>query len=89
MTYVCIRCRTTWIVGEASAEVSGGLCDRCITEYVRDRQKNNGFHDCFKRATQTCSETCCSYWEVCNRQFTVCKEAKGGPSSLAECPLSP
>jgi hypothetical protein len=77
MTYVCIRCRSTWVVGEASAEVSGGLCDCCITEYVRCKQKNNGFHDCFKRATQACSETSCSYWEVCNRQFANSREAKG------------
>jgi hypothetical protein len=78
MRYVCVRCRTTWIVGNETAEPSGGLCNSCITEYVRVKQKSNGFHDCFKRATMPCSETECSYWEVCNREFAACTEAKEG-----------
>lgn len=72
MNYICIKCKATWTIGEPTDQLSGGICDRCITEYVREKQKNNGFHDCFKRAVSACSEMDCSYWEVCNRQFVAC-----------------
>ena len=65
MKYICIRCGTTWIVGKNTDEPSGGLCDPCITEYVREKQKSRGFHDCFRSATDDCSETECSYWDFC------------------------
>jgi hypothetical protein len=67
MQYVCIRCGDTWSVGETTDEPSGGLCDRCITQYVRDKQKYQGNHDCFRRATENCARTECSYWEPCLR----------------------
>ena len=76
MKYVCIRCGVTWIVGESTDEPSGGLCDKCITTYVRDKQKREGVNDCFKRSTENCSETDCSYWEPCNREFMNGAEQK-------------
>lgn len=39
MRYICIKCDVIWIIGEPGAELSGGLCDRCITQYVREKQK--------------------------------------------------
>jgi hypothetical protein len=69
MNYVCIRCGATWVIGEFSGEPSGGLCDVCITQYVRERQKSQGYYDCFRRATENCSEKECSYWEPCNRDL--------------------
>ena len=74
MNYVCIRCRDTWIVGEPTDAPSGGLCERCITEYIRAKQKRQGLDDCFKRANDSCSETDCTYWEPCNREFNNFKE---------------
>jgi hypothetical protein len=69
MTYVCIKCRTIWQAGLASEAVSGGLCGSCIIEYVRGKQRKKGFHDCFKRATETCSRTECDYHNLCNRDL--------------------
>jgi len=65
MTYICIHCRKVWTVGEKTDYYSGGLCEKCITRYVRDRQKANGFHDCFARATEVCDEVRCSYRQTC------------------------
>ena len=67
MNYVCIGCDATWVVGKPSDEPSGGLCDQCITRYVRKKQKSQGFHDCFRRKTENCSEKECTYWEPCKR----------------------
>ena len=69
MHYICIRCGTTWIVGKATGERSGGLCDFCITKYVREKQKSRGFDDCFRRTTDDCSETECSYWDLCIKEL--------------------
>lgn len=65
MTYACIKCRTLWQVGLPSEEVSGGLCKECFIEYIRDRQRRQGFHDCFGRATERCSRVGCNYHEIC------------------------
>ena len=65
MTYICIKCRKVWVVGEETEDYSGGLCDRCITLYVRDKQKACGFHDCFARATEVCDEVKCNYRNLC------------------------
>ena len=67
MDYVCIKCRKTWRKGEPSDEVSGGLCDECIIRYVRDKQKSQGHHDCFRRATEICSRKDCTYYDLCIR----------------------
>ena len=77
MRYVCIRCRDTWIVGETTDEPSGGLCDRCITQYVRKKQESQGFSDCFRRATESCSNKECSYWEPCIRDSANCEDKEG------------
>jgi ribosomal protein L40E len=69
MKYVCIRCETTWIVGKATNEPSGGLCDRCITQYIRKKQKERGFHDCFRKGPDDCVETECSYWDSCIKEL--------------------
>jgi len=69
MTYICIKCRKTWVMGSPTAEHSGGVCERCATSYVRARQKRYGFHDCFKRAIEVCSRGECSYWPICNREL--------------------
>jgi hypothetical protein len=65
MTYICVKCGKKWVKDGESDEVSGGLCYRCITEYVRERQKNQGFHDCFARNIEECSKEC-RYSECCN-----------------------
>ena len=65
MTYICIKCDRLWVVGEPSAEWSGGLCDDCITEYVRSKQIRDGFEDCFRRAIEICSKSECRYHELC------------------------
>lgn len=65
MTYICVKCGKKWVKDEESDEVSGGLCYRCITEYVRERQKNQGLHDCFARNTEECTEVC-KYSKQCN-----------------------
>jgi len=65
MTYVCIRCGAKWVKNGESDELSGGLCEKCIKVYVRSKQLEKGFHDCFARNTEVCSEKC-SYGEICN-----------------------
>ena len=65
MTYICIKCETKWTIGKPTAEVSGGLCDSCITQYVRRKQISQGFHDCFRRATAICARPECSYFWHC------------------------
>jgi len=67
MTYICVKCRRTWHDGDPTDDYSGGICDECITEYVRQRQLKNGFNDCFKRATEECSHDNCTYWDLCCR----------------------
>ena len=59
MTYICIRCRNIWINGNPTNDYSGGLCLACIKEYIRVKQKRQGFHDCFKRAIEVCSKGDC------------------------------
>ena len=71
MTYICIKCRTIWISGDHTSEYSGGLCEVCTTDYIRDRQKSQGFHDCFKKAIELCSRADCSYWLLCNRELNT------------------
>ena len=69
MTYVCIKCRVSWTCGEPTDEVSGGLCESCIGDYIRKKQRNSGHHDCFMRNTEICAEDCCCYWDNCNSRF--------------------
>lgn len=69
MTYVCIKCRKTWGKGGRSSEYSGGLCEDCTLQYVREKQKSQGFHDCYKRAVEICSKDDCSYWQLCNKDL--------------------
>ena len=71
MTYICIKCRTIWVSGDHTSEYSGGLCEVCTTDYIRDRQKSQGFHDCFKKAIELCSKAGCSYWLLCNRELNT------------------
>jgi hypothetical protein len=56
--YICIKCRRTWSEGKDAEGPSGGLCDQCITEYIRKKQRKEGHKDCFRRATEECSEDC-------------------------------
>jgi hypothetical protein len=44
---------------------SGGVCESCITEYIRGRQRERGFDDCFKRAIEMCGRGECSYHDLC------------------------
>ena len=69
MTYICIKCGHIWVTGSPTSEHSGGLCENCGTSYIRAKQEQNGFHDCFKRATEVCSQAECSYWSLCNKEF--------------------
>ena len=65
MTYLCIKCRAIWVKGEPSAEFSGGICERCLIEYVRKRQTKEGNEPCFRRAIEVCSRYECTYHELC------------------------
>jgi hypothetical protein len=69
MTYICIKCRKTWGNGGRSGDYSGGLCEDCTLKYVRKKQKNQGFDDCYKRAVEVCSRDDCSYWHLCNKEL--------------------
>ena len=46
---------------------SGGICESCITEYVRGKQKNRGEDPCFKRerTIKVCERNDCTYHEFC------------------------
>lgn len=70
MTYICIKCKALWVVDEPSAEFSGGLCDDCIIEYVRERQSKEGLDPCFRCAIEPCSRHECTYHELCCRPLT-------------------
>jgi hypothetical protein len=65
MTYVCIRCGRKWVVSDPSGHASGSICEECMIVYVRCKQKSKGFHDCFRRAVEECSETDCTWHELC------------------------
>lgn len=67
MTYICIKCQRVWTRGEPTTEFSGGLCEYCLTQYIREKQKNQGFHDCFRRATEMCARIECRYHSYCLR----------------------
>jgi hypothetical protein len=43
MTYVCIKCRNTWYVGEPSDSPSGANCETCAVDRVRQRQLSRGY----------------------------------------------
>ena len=46
---------------------SGGICESCITEYVRGKQKKRGEDPCFKeeRTIKVCERNDCTYHEFC------------------------
>jgi len=69
MIYVCIKCGDRWTVQNCSDEISGGLCETCITAYIREKQQFHGLQDCFKRATEECPKRECSYWSLCNKDI--------------------
>jgi hypothetical protein len=69
VTYICIRCGRKWVVCNPSNHASGSLCEPCMTDYVRCKQKKNGFADCYKRAVEVCSEDDCAYHELCCRNL--------------------
>jgi len=76
MTYVCIKCGRIWIRGESSGEPSGGLCVDCATDYIRMKQMQRGFHDCFRRSTEICATVNCSYWSCCNKDLLVIERTR-------------
>ena len=67
MTYCCIGCGKTWLKGEPTDFVSHGICGDCYTGLVRSKQREKGFHDCYKRAVECCSRSECSHIDVCCR----------------------
>lgn len=69
MKYICIKCRVFWVDGVNRDSISGGVCESCITDYIRTRQIEKGFEDCFRRNTELCSKKECDYWEICNRYY--------------------
>ncbi len=69
MTYVCIRCGHTWVVVSPSNHASGSICGPCMIVYIRCKQKQQGYDDCFKRAEEICSEKDCTYHELCCRDL--------------------
>ena len=52
-------------MGEHTAEFSGGVCEKCFIGYVRSRQLRFGLEDCFKRATEICDKSECTYHKLC------------------------
>ena len=69
MTYVCIRCGRKWTVCSQSNHASGSICEPCMIDYVRCKQRNQGCEDCFKKATEVCSEGECTWHELCCRDL--------------------
>ena len=67
MTYVCIHCGANWVKGKPTKypDISGGICGNCATAYFRRKQREKGYHDCFKRAQEICAHKECTYWELC------------------------
>lgn len=68
MRYVCIKCYKIWgkrEPGETDDDISGSFCDTCFTGLIRKKQVAKGYHDCYRRATEVCSRTECSYHELC------------------------
>ncbi len=61
------------MLGEGSHEPSGGLCIDCATDYIRMKQRQRGFHDCFRRSTEICATVNCSYWSSCNKDLMAAK----------------
>ena len=70
MTYVCIKCRRIWTRGKITNHASGALCEDCMTDYIRGKQRDEGYHDCYKRAVEYCSREC-KWKDIC------CKEVEG------------
>ena len=70
MTYLCIKCKAIWVIGTptSTSEFSGGICEKCIIEYIRAKQIIKGFEDCFRRATEICDKEC-RYHELCCRHL--------------------
>jgi len=71
MTYICIKCKALWVVDEPSAEFSGGLCEKCLIDYVRGRQTKEGNEPCFRRAVEVCSREECTFHELCCRPLVL------------------
>jgi hypothetical protein len=71
MTYICIKCRTVWVKGSHSSELSGGLCLDCITDYIRSRQRKQGLKDCFGRGEKNCLVRSCTYQPYCINHSNV------------------
>lgn len=67
MTHVCIKCGHVWIEGSPSDDLSGGVCDECITAYIRNRQIRDGYDPCFRSKGIMCPDKNCKYFESCNR----------------------
>lgn len=64
MTYQCIKCGRQWVVCNPSEYKSHGLCEECITIYIRRKQRKEGHNDCFKKAVENCNEPC-KYHDWC------------------------
>lgn len=73
MDHICIRCHYTWLPEheEANGQTTADLCERCLTVWVRSKQKAAGLHDCFKRATELCSRKDCMWFQMCCEEFLV------------------
>jgi hypothetical protein len=69
MKYVCIKCRESWLEGTDIEIISGSLCDPCITQYIRAKQIERGYLDCFRQNIELCSAKKCDYWQACNKYY--------------------
>ncbi len=67
MTHICIKCGHVWINGSPSEDLSGGICDECITTYIRNRQRGRGYVPCFRSKGIMCPDRECTYFEACNK----------------------
>ncbi len=67
MTHICIKCGHVWVNDLPSEDLSGGVCDECITAYVRNKQIERGYDPCFRRKGIMCPDKECTYFETCNK----------------------
>lgn len=66
MDYVCIKCGARWTNEVAAEGPSGGLCDECLVNYVRGKQRSRGYDECFRAKGCFCPKKECTYFKLCN-----------------------
>ena len=65
MTYICVKCKRTWILDEPTEHFSGGICRECITSYIHSKQVKNGDRACFGKPEKCNDMESCKYGQLC------------------------